>query len=156
MDARLDTRWLCEMSVSRSGSILANMSALVLVLAKTQLVLVSLVDDDDDEDEDEDDEHPVLLMHRVWRLSLPSSYGNDVVAVVPDLSGAPDSARFDRVAFTTQTRTPTTSMTETAPMNEPSKVCFSSDEVRANVIIEGWWECAAEVVETGDLINSKS
>lgn len=157
------------MSVSRIGSILVNTSAALIVCPdaaaaaaataaaapQTQLVLVSLLDDEVEEAEAADDdvlEHPVLFIHNVCRLNLPSSYGNDVavvVTVLPDFSLAPDSLRrvpvlvfapferrpnssLDRLVLNAHTSNPTISTTETAPMNEPSSVCFNSDVVSTN------------------------
>lgn len=113
-------------------------------------MFVSLLDEAADEDEeeaaDEEDEQPVLFIHSVCRLSLPSSYGSDVAVVLAvaapdlsvDLSLELDSSRrrtlksLDRLVLNAHTRTPTISTTETAPMNEPNRVCLSSEVVRMN------------------------
>lgn len=80
---------------------------------------------------------------------MPSSYGNvaAVVVVVADLSFSveveslallrPRDNSFVRVAFTPQISTPTTSMTDTAPMNEPSSVCLSSELVKNKEDVAG-------------------
>lgn len=129
------------------GSILVNRSAAaVLLFPHTQLVFVSLLDEDEEEaDEEEEDEHPVLFIHSVWRLNLPSSYGSVavVVVVVADLSFSvdvdvslldprldPRDNSFVRVALNPQTAIPTRNITDTAPINEPRRVCLSSDVVK--------------------------
>lgn len=140
--------------MSRSGSILVNISELALVVAvaavpppHTQLVLVSLLDDEDEAaDEDEALEHPVLFIHNVCRLNLPSSYGSDVAVVVADFSLVPDSLRrppllllllparleANSLDLKAHTSKPTMNTTDTAPINEPSSVCFNSDVVKTN------------------------
>lgn len=103
---------------------------------------------------------PVLFMHKVCKLSLPKSYGElceaTVVVVVVDLSFSlsfmhnemflPKNLRL--LVLIKQIITATIMMTESAPMNEPNKVCLSSIEVKNE---PGWTCCLCCLCKTSSI-----
>jgi hypothetical protein len=94
-----------------------------------------LLCEEDEDDDDDDDELlelepllPLLLIHNVCKLNLPSSYFDFVVFVLSkaDFVSSVFLLLLMRDVFRRQTSMSTTSRTDTAPISDPTRVCFNS------------------------------